>query len=108
MPEEFLFRSPIEQDAVGRVAHRLHGRVRLSARYGRGLPADVIPVEVPNVDGVGHAEIIAAMGVGFTEALVLMGPKSDPTTPEAQVAPAVEMPTVHRIRPPQRSIDGAY
>ena len=29
--------------------------IRLSARFGRGLPADVIPVEVSSVEGVGHA-----------------------------------------------------
>lgn len=59
--------------------------IRLSARFGRGLPADVIPVEVSNVEGVGHAELIAAMGVGFTEALVLVGPKTDLTAPESEI-----------------------
>lgn len=59
--------------------------IRLSARFGRGLPADVIPVDVSNVEGVGHAELIAAMGVGFTEALVLTGPKTDMTAPEAEI-----------------------
>lgn len=59
--------------------------IRLSARFGRGLPADVIPVEVSSVEGVGHAELIAAMGVGFTEALVLMNPKSDMTAPESEL-----------------------
>lgn len=59
--------------------------IRLSARFGRGLPADVIPVEVSSVEGVGHAELIAAMGVGFTEALVLMNPKSDITAPESEL-----------------------
>lgn len=59
--------------------------IRLSARFGRGLPADVIPVDVSNVEGVGHAELIAAMGVGFTEALVLIGPKTDLTAPETEI-----------------------
>ena len=59
--------------------------IRLSARFGRGLPGDVIPVDVSNVEGVGHAELIAAMGVGFTEALVLAGPKTDVTAPESEI-----------------------
>jgi ferredoxin len=60
--------------------------IRLSARFGRGLPADVIPVAVPNVEGVGHAELLAALGVGFTEALVLPGPRTDRTVPERELA----------------------
>ncbi|MBM7066961.1 4Fe-4S binding protein [Actibacterium sp. 188UL27-1] len=50
---------------------------RLSARLGRGLPADVIPVEVENTEMVGHSELLAALGVGFAEALVLAGPRAD-------------------------------
>lgn len=58
--------------------------VRLSARFGRGLPADVIPVEVHNVEGVGHAEMMAALGLGFADVIVLTGPKTDMTVVEAQ------------------------
>jgi ferredoxin len=55
--------------------------IRLAARFGRGLPADVIPVEVPNVEGVGHAEMLAALGVGFSTVAVLPGPRTDMTVP---------------------------
>ena len=58
--------------------------IALSARFGKGLPADVIPVSVPNVEGVGHAEQLAALGVGFTNVFVLAGPKSDKSVIEAQ------------------------
>ena len=51
--------------------------IRLSARFGRGLPADVIPVEVPSVEGVGHAEMLAALGVGFASVTLMPGPRSD-------------------------------
>ena len=51
--------------------------IALSARFGRGLPADVIPVAVHSTEGVGHAELLAALGVGFASATVLPGPKSD-------------------------------
>ncbi|MXQ06334.1 4Fe-4S dicluster domain-containing protein [Alphaproteobacteria bacterium GH1-50] len=60
--------------------------IRLSARFGRGLPADVIPVEVPNIEGVGHAELLAALGVGFATATVLAGPRSDLSVPNREIA----------------------
>ena len=56
--------------------------IRLSSRFGRGLPADVIPVEVSNVEGVGHAEMLAAVGVGFASVTVLAGPRTDMGVPE--------------------------
>ncbi|WP_413720685.1 4Fe-4S dicluster domain-containing protein [Silicimonas sp. MF1-12-2] len=60
--------------------------IRLSARFGRGLPADVIPVEVPNVEGVGHAEMLAALGVGFSTVAILPGPLTDLSVPERELA----------------------
>jgi len=51
--------------------------IRLLARFGAGLPADVIPVEVANTEVVGHAELLAALGVGFASAGVLVSPRSD-------------------------------
>ena len=51
--------------------------IRLSARFGRGLPPDVIPVEVSSIEGVGHAETLAALGVGFASVAVMPGPRSD-------------------------------
>lgn len=59
--------------------------IRLAARYGRGLPADVIPVEVANIEGVGHAELLAALGVGFTQAVILAAPREDVTVPLSQL-----------------------
>lgn len=60
--------------------------IRLSARFGRGLPADVIPVEVPNVEGVGHAEILAALGTGCSCVSILPSPRTDRTVPEQEAA----------------------
>lgn len=87
-PVEFLFSrlrtlSSVYREAGGTAPrvlfHDSYGSemIALSARFGRGLPADVIPVEVPNVEGVGHAELVAALAVGFAEAKVLAGPQSD-------------------------------
>ena len=65
--------------------------IRLSARFGQGLPADVIPIEVPNVEGVGHAEMLAALGVGFSSVAILPGPRTDLTVPtrERDLAAAI-------------------
>jgi ferredoxin len=51
--------------------------IRYSARFGRGLPADVIPVAVTNLESIGHAECLAALGVGFAEVNLLTGPRTD-------------------------------
>lgn len=65
-----------------------HGNemIGLSARFGRGLPADVIPIEVPNVEGVGHAEMLAALGVGFSTVSILPGPRTDLDVPGRELA----------------------
>lgn len=59
--------------------------VSLSSRFGKGLPADVIPVAVTNVETIGHAEILAALGVGFSSASVLLSPKTDRSVIENQL-----------------------
>lgn len=51
--------------------------IRLAARYGRGLPADVIPMDVSALASFGHAEMMAALGCGFAEVALLAGPKAD-------------------------------
>lgn len=60
---------------------RSFGRTLISesARYGAGLPADVIPYEVDNVELIGHAELLAALGAGASEALILKSPKTAKT-----------------------------
>jgi ferredoxin len=60
--------------------------IALSARHGPGLPTDVISLALNNVEGAGHAEMLAALAVGFTRVFVLMTPKSDRAVPEAQLA----------------------
>lgn len=53
------------------------GLIRLSARHGRGLPADVIPLEVPALAAFGHAEALAALGAGFSNVDVLLSPDTE-------------------------------
>ena len=51
--------------------------IRLAARHGRGLPADVIPLEVSALSGFGHAEILAALASGFGAVWVLLSPRTE-------------------------------
>jgi len=69
------------------LAHDTHGgeMIRLSARHGRGLPADVIPLEIPTLGAFGHAEVIAALAAGFASVTLLPGPATDRDALEAQL-----------------------
>jgi ferredoxin len=49
----------------------------LAARFGRGLPADVIPLELDVISGVGHAEMLAALAHGFAAVSVLLAPATE-------------------------------
>ena len=78
---------------AGGIAPRLlvvnaHGSemIRLAARYGRGLPADVIPLEVAALNAFGHAEAVAALAAGFAQVTLLPGPGTDRDALTAQVA----------------------
>ena len=51
--------------------------IRLAARYGRGLPDDVIPLEVSALSGFGHAEALAALSSGFAHVDVLLSPRTE-------------------------------
>ncbi|MAW24414.1 MAG: ferredoxin [Gammaproteobacteria bacterium] len=57
-----------------------------SARFSQGLPADVIPYEVDNVELIGHAELLAALAAGASETLILKSPKTAKTAIENQSA----------------------
>ena len=65
--------------------------IALSARFGRGLPADVIPLETGALAGFGHAEIMVALASGFAAVDILTGPKADREAIEAQAALARAM-----------------
>ncbi len=58
--------------------------VALAARFGRGLPADVIPMALPSVGVFGHAEALAAFACGFHSIEILPAPRTDLTALEAQ------------------------
>ncbi|MBO9432954.1 4Fe-4S binding protein [Ruegeria sp. R13_0] len=61
------------------LVHDAHGAemIRLAARFGRGLPADVIPMELSVISGFGHAEMLAAFAHGFARVDILLAPKTE-------------------------------
>ena len=69
------------------LVHDGHGAemIRLAARHGRGLPATVIPLELPELNAFGHAEALAALAAGFADVTLLPGPKTERPAMEAQV-----------------------
>ncbi len=85
--------------AAGGTAPRLlvhddgHGRemIALAARLGRGLPADVLPLELPALNAFGHAEMLVALACGFAEIAILPSPRTERETLEAQIAIAAAL-----------------
>lgn len=70
------------------LVHDAHGAemIRLAARHGRGLPADVVPMELDALAAFGHAEALAALAAGFAHVSLLLGPKADRDAIETQTA----------------------
>ncbi|MEY8837683.1 4Fe-4S binding protein, partial [Cribrihabitans sp. XS_ASV171] len=76
--------------------HDPHGAemIRLAARFGRGLPPDVIPLDLSVISGVGHAEMLAALAHGFARADILLAPTTErgALTRELDLAEAIAGP----------------
>ncbi|MCY4336566.1 MAG: 4Fe-4S binding protein [Litoreibacter sp.] len=81
------------------LAHDAHGAemIRLLARHGTGLPADVIPLEMSAIGAFGHAEAIAALAAGFAHVTILPGPGADRDALNAQTALATAIAGENRI-----------
>ncbi|MCB2134507.1 MAG: 4Fe-4S binding protein, partial [Rhodobacteraceae bacterium] len=79
--------------------------IALAARFGRGLPADTIPLGVDALASFGHSEILAAIATGFAAVDILLAPRSDRTVIVREVALAAAMGagarvTVHDLADP--------
>ncbi|MBO29504.1 MAG: (4Fe-4S)-binding protein [Rhodobacteraceae bacterium] len=59
--------------------------IALHARYGSGLPVDVVPFSVESLSVFGHAEMLAALASGFAAVDVLLSPRSERDALSAQV-----------------------
>lgn len=72
--------------------------IALAARFGRGLPADVIPLSVAALAGFGHAEMLAALAFGFHAVDVLAAPRTERDPINAEIALAAAMGGADRLR----------
>jgi ferredoxin len=74
--------------------------IGLAARFGRGLPGDVIPLGVEALAGFGHAEMLAALAMGFSAVDILLAPRSerDPIERELALAQALTPEGAARLR----------
>lgn len=85
--------------AAGGTAPRLlvhdrgHGAemIALSARYGRGLPADVIPLDLDRISGFGHAEMLAARASGFAAVYLLLSPSTERQALDSEIGLATAL-----------------
>ena len=65
--------------------------ISLAARFGRGLPVDVIPLSVAALAGFGHAEMLAALACGFVGVDLLLAPKTERAPIEQELALALAL-----------------
>ena len=72
--------------------------IALAARFGRGLPADVIPLAVAALAGFGHAEMLAALASGFHAVDILAAPRTEQAPINAELALAAAMGGAGRLR----------
>jgi ferredoxin len=59
--------------------------IALAARFGRGLPAHVVPLDVHEIAGFSHQAMLAALAIGFARVTLLAGPKTQTSEAQAQV-----------------------
>ncbi|MEO1313133.1 MAG: 4Fe-4S binding protein [Pseudomonadota bacterium] len=72
--------------------------IRLAARFGQGLPGDVIPLEVTALAGFGHAEMLGALSSGFAKVDVLLAPKTERESLDREVALATALLSRRDVR----------
>lgn len=71
--------------------------ISLAARFGRGLPADVIPMALDKVSGFGHAEALGALASGFAGVDILLAPTTEREALEREVALANALSDAPRV-----------
>lgn len=59
--------------------------IQLAARFARGLPADVIPLDVGALNTFGHAEMLVAQAAGFADVALLLSQRTDHDALKTQV-----------------------
>lgn len=65
--------------------------ISLAARFERGLPSDVIAMDLGCVSGFGHAEMLTALACGFVGVDVLMAPTTETHALTSELALALAL-----------------
>lgn len=65
--------------------------IRMTARFGQGLPANVIPIEVEALNTIGHAEMLAALAAGFADVSIHMTPRADNDVMQREIDLAIAL-----------------
>ncbi len=60
--------------------------ISLSARFGKGLPTDVIPFSTNNIENISHTEMLAVLAIGYYEIFLLKTPNTEGSTLDLQIA----------------------
>ncbi len=74
--------------------------IALAARFGRGLPQDVLPLAVSSIAGFGHAEMLVALASGFVAVDILASPRTEREAldPQLELARALAPEAGDRLR----------
>lgn len=69
-------------------------QISLAARFGEGLPGDVIPLEIASLNAFGHAEQLAALALGYAEVAILTSAhtETDPLLAQIELASQLAAP----------------
>jgi len=80
--------------------HDAHGAemIRLAARFGRGLPSDVIPLELDVVSVVGHAEMLATLAHGVASVDMLVPSRGERAALDREVTLTAAIAGDGRVR----------
>ena len=79
------------------MVHDAHGgdMIAMAARFGDGLAANMIPLEIEAISAFGHAEALGALASGFGDVHVLMSPSADLVAIGREVALATAIAGEH-------------
>jgi ferredoxin len=79
------------------LVHDSHGRdmIAMAARFGDGLVANMLPIEIEAISSFGHAEALGALASGFGDVHILLSPTADQVAIGREVALATAIAGEH-------------
>ena len=79
------------------LVHDAHGRdmIAMAARFGDGLAANMLPIEIEAISSFGHAEALGALASGFGDVHILLSSTADQVAIGREVALATAIAGEH-------------